>query len=244
MAARLRTVELARVAGVAAIAAVGFWALAGCGGSSKVSSASLMSRLAPESVAPGFHLVRTLDWSDPANLVGEGVRLPERTHPSQAIKEINGAGFEGATGEQLNQGGPSGQTITTGVMKFKSAAGARTVQTWMHGQDLQQPCFEQCIFSPASLAVPGVPAALGVRQHAIGAPPAGPPPAVLAALRRRGITPPTPPPGATTGPPSNYLMEFTIGPYVYFASTSGGNQRGFLAGVKQYYDTVKRLSAS
>jgi hypothetical protein len=39
-------------------------------------------------------------------------------------------------------------------------------------------------------------------------------------------------------------MEFTIGPYVYFASTSGGNQRGFLAGVKQYYDTVKRLSAS
>jgi hypothetical protein len=226
---------------VAAISAVGFWVLAGCGGSSKVSSASLMSRLAPESVAPGFHLVRTLDWSDPANLVAEGFRLPERTHPSQAIKEINGAGFEGAVGEQLNVGGPSGQTVTTGVMKFKSASDARNVQSWMHRQDLQTPCFEQCIFSPASIAVPGVPGALAVRQHAVGAPPAGPPPAVLALLRRRGITPP---PNATTGPPSNYLVEFTIGRYVYFASTGGGNQAGFLAGTKQYYDTVSRLRAS
>jgi hypothetical protein len=185
--------------------------------------------------------VRTLDWSDPANLAHEGFRLPERTHPSQAIKEINGAGFEGAAGEQLNVGGPTGQTITTGVMKFQSASGARKVQSWMHGQDLQQPCFEQCIFSPVNLAVPGVPGALAVRQHAVGAPPAGPPPAVLALLRRRGITPP---PNATTGPPSNYLVEFAIGPYVYFASTSGGNQAGFLAGVKQYYDTVSRLRAS
>jgi hypothetical protein len=241
MAARLRTVNLARLAGAAAVASAGLGLLTGCGGQTKVSSASLMSRLAPESVAPGFHLVRTLDWSDPANLVGEGVRLPERTHPSMAIKEITGAGFEGSAGEQLNQGGPTGQTVTTGVMKFQSAADARKVQNWMHGQDLQQPCFEQCIFSPVSLAVPGVPGALGVRQHPVGAAAAGPPPAVLAALRRRGIGPPA---GATAGPPSNYLMEFTIGPYVYFASINGGNTAGFLAGVKKYYDTVKGLRAS
>ena len=241
MAARLRTVNLARIAGVTAVASAGLGLLAGCGGQTKVSSASLMSRLAPTSVAPGFHLVRTLDWSDPANLVGEGVRTPERTHPSQAIKEITGAGFEGAAGEQLNQGGPMGQTITTGVMKFQSAASARKVQNWMHNQDLQTPCFEQCVFSPVSLAVPGVPGALAVRQRAAGAPPAGPPQAVLALLRRRGIAPP---PGATTGPPNNYLAEFTIGPYLYFASTSGGNQAGFLAGTKQYYDAVSRLRAS
>jgi hypothetical protein len=232
---------------VAAAAVVGLWALTGCGGTSKVSSASLMSRLAPESVAPGFHLVRTLDWSDPANLVGEGIHLPERTHPSQAIKVINGAGFEGAMGEQLNQGGPTGQTITTGVMKLQSASDATKVRDFMHGQDLETPCFEQCIFSPVSLAIPGVPGAVGVRQPPVGpaaAGPTGPSPRILAALRRQGIKPPTPPPGALSGPPTNYFVEFTIGPYLYFASINGGTQGQFIAGAKQYYEKVKRLSTS
>jgi hypothetical protein len=246
MAPRPRTVNLVRIAGVAAAAVVGLWALTGCGGTSKVSSASLMSRLAPESVAPGFHLQRTLDWSNPANLVGEGIHLPERTHPSQAINEINGAGFEGAVGEQLNQGGPTGQTVTSGVMKFQSAADAQKVRDWMHGQDLQQPCFAQCIFSPLNLAIPSVPGAVGVKQVPVGAAagPVGPSPKVLAALRRQGITPPTPPPGATNGPPTNYFVEFAIGPYVYFASVNGGTQGQFIAGAKQYYDSVRRLRAS
>jgi hypothetical protein len=245
MAARLGNVHLDRLAGVAAVASVGLGLLTGCGGSSKVASASLTSRLAPESVAPGFHLQRTLDWSDQANLVGEGFHLPERTHPSQAINEINSSGFEGAAGEQLNQGGPTGQTITTGVMKFQSASDTTKVRDWMHGQDLQQPCSAECSFSPLNLAMPSVPGAVGVKQVPVGAPgPVGPSPKVLAALRRQGITPPTPPPGALSGRPTNYFAEFTIGPYVYFATINGGTQGQFIAGARQYYDTVRRLSAS
>jgi hypothetical protein len=132
-------------------------------------------------------------------------------------------------------------------MKFQSASDATKVRDWMHGQDLQQPCFAQCIFSPLNLAMPSVPGAVGVKQVPVGAAaagPVGPSPKVLAALRRQGITPPTPPPGALSGPPTNYFAEFTIGPYVYFATINGGTQGQFIAGAKQYYDTVRRLSAS
>src|SRR5260370_40846520 len=119
--ARLRNVS--RLAQAGAVAAAGICVVAGCGGQSKVSSTALMPRLAPESAAPGFHLERTLDWSDPTNLVGEGIRLPERTHPSQAVSEIHGAGFEGAAGEQLNQGGPTGSAITAGGPEGPAGSG-------------------------------------------------------------------------------------------------------------------------
>jgi hypothetical protein len=88
---------------------------------------------------------------------------------------------------------------------------------------------------------------VGVKQTpppALVAAAAGPSPKIQAALRRQGITPPTPPPGAQIGPPTNYFVEFTIGPYLYFGSISGGTQADFIAGAKQYYDKVKRLSTS
>jgi hypothetical protein len=46
-------------------------AIASCGGSGgeEVSSASLQGRLLPASALPGFGVQRTLDWSDPVNLV-------------------------------------------------------------------------------------------------------------------------------------------------------------------------------
>src|ERR1700681_731838 len=67
-------------------------ALAGCGGGgSGVSSASLPPRLLPASSTPGFGLERTLDWSDPVNLVGEGLFLPQAAHPSEAVKEFKDA---------------------------------------------------------------------------------------------------------------------------------------------------------
>src|SRR5207244_3165083 len=67
----------------ACLATAGLVALSGCGKSShKVSAASLKSRLAPLSIAPhGFHLLRTLDWSDPVDLATEGMQAPEITHP-------------------------------------------------------------------------------------------------------------------------------------------------------------------
>jgi hypothetical protein len=141
----------------ACAAAVGLGGLTGCGSDSKVSVSSLKPRLLPASLTPGFRVLRTLDWSDPVNLAGEGFFLPELAHPSDAVKEIRGAGFQGALGEQLNRGGPTGDDIRTGVAKFKSAGGAGKVRDWMHREDLQQPCFAQCIFSPRNLVLPGIP---------------------------------------------------------------------------------------
>src|SRR5207247_9225785 len=85
-----------------ACAVVGLGALAGCGSDNEVSAASLKPRLLPVSLVPGFRLLRTLDWSDPVNLVGEGIFLPEATHPSQAVKEGNDSGFRGSGGEDVH----------------------------------------------------------------------------------------------------------------------------------------------
>src|SRR5207237_6995056 len=71
----------------------------GCGGgANKVSSASLQPRLLPSSAvsAAGFGLQRTQDWSDPVNLIGEGLQLPQRTRPSEAVKEFTDAHMEGS----------------------------------------------------------------------------------------------------------------------------------------------------
>src|SRR5437660_12533017 len=104
---------------VAACSLAALGGLTGCGSKAKVSAVSLNPRLLPASFVPGFHLLRTLDWSDPVNLVGEGLFLPEATHPSQAVKEIRGAGFRGSAGEDLNRGGAAGQDVRTGVIKLQ-----------------------------------------------------------------------------------------------------------------------------
>ena len=71
--------------------------LAACGGgddgSDKVSAASLKNRLLPASALPGFRQQRTFDWGDPVNLVGEGLLLPEATHPSSGVKLFRGRWF-------------------------------------------------------------------------------------------------------------------------------------------------------
>jgi hypothetical protein len=225
----------------ACIAAAGLGGLTGCGGKSKVSVASLKPRLLPASLTPGFQALRTLDWSDPVNLVGEGIFLPEATHPSEAVKEVRSAGFRGAAGEELNRGGATGDEIRNGVMKFKSASGAEKVRDWMHREDLQQPCFAECIFAPQNLAIPGVPGAEAVRQVPSAQPPSTPPPGVKLPP---GVKVPRVLPGG--GPPTRYLVEFTVGPYLYFIRAEGNAaaRARFIAGAKQYYDRVKGLSAS
>lgn len=221
-----------------AATAVAMCLLAGCGSSSsKVSYTTLKSRLAPASVAPGFQLQRVFDLADPIDLVGQGMRLPERTQPSRAVTVIRNAGFIVASGDALNQGGPMGATVTTGVVKFKSASGATQIRDWMHQQDLQEPCFSQCIYSTLNMPAPRVPNAVAARQVPNAS--AGPPPAVLAAIRAHKI--PGPPPGGQIGPPTNYFGEFTVGPYLYFGYTQGGAPAQFLAGLKRYYDSVKSL---
>ena len=198
--------------------------IAGCGSSGNggnVSSTSLQPRLLPASQVPGFGLQRTLDWSDPVNLVGEGLALPQITHPSAAVQEFEGAHVRGATGEILTSGSSFNQTeATLGVAQFKSPADATRVRDWMHSQDLHQPCYGQCIFSPysASLAVPN---SRFVVQSSKPPPP-----------------PPGAPPGAKAGPaPANYLAEFTIGPYLYWATLHADStaRARFEEGVKRAY---------
>jgi hypothetical protein len=214
--------------------------LTGCGSESKVSASSLKPRLFPASLTPGFRVLRTLDWSDPVNLVAEGIFLPELTHPSEAVKEVRGAGFRGAVGEQLNRGGPTGDDIRTGVVKFKSASGAEKFRNWMHREDLQQPCFAECIFSPRNLALSGVPGGEAVRQVPSAQPPGTPPPGVKLPP---GVKAPRVLPGS--GPPTRYLAEFTVGKYLYFISTQGNAaaKAKFVAGTQQYYKRVKGLGA-
>ena len=160
---------------------------AGCGGGgSKVSSASLQPRLLPSSSAPGFALERTQDWSDPVNLVGEGLALPQRTRPSDAVKEFTGAHFEGSAGEVLAKGVGFNETaIRVGVAKFASAADAESVRDWMHREDLKQPCYSQCSFAPGSVSVKGFSGIRLVVQKGQAPPlPPGAPPAAKAHVPR------------------------------------------------------------
>lgn len=225
------------VVAAACVATAGLGGLTGCGSESKVSASSLKPRLLPASLTPGFHMLRTLDWSDPVNLVGEGIFLPEVTHPSEAVKEIRDADFRGAAGEQLNRGGPTGDDIRNGVAKFKSTGEADKVRDWMHREDLQQPCFAECIFSPRILPLPSVPGGVAVRQVPSAQAPTPPPGVKLPP----GVKAPRAVPGS--GPPTRYLAEFTIGKYLYFVSTTGNAaaKEKFVAGIQQYYRRVKGL---
>jgi hypothetical protein len=210
---------------VSLVAAGGLAACGGGGSGDKVSFSSLSSRLLPAAQVPGFDRQRTFDWSDPVNLVGEGVRLPEASHPSSGVKAFAHAGLRGAAGERLTRGAPPDEDVVTiGVAELESASAALRARDWMHGQDLQQPCYTACIYSPRSLKVPGVPTATAVMQvpHAPGSPPPGGP--------------------GGSGPPTHYLVEFTVGPYLYFVSTDGrpGDRSKVVGLSKAYYERERK----
>jgi hypothetical protein len=211
-------------------------ALAGCGGGgSGVSSASLQPRLLPASSTPGFGLQRTLDWSDPVNLVGEGLFLPQAVHPSDAVKEFKDAHLKGAAGEVLTNGPPpNGVEVRVGVAQFSSAADANQVRDWMHREDLHQPCFSACIFAPGPVTVAGVPSLRFVVQSSRMT---SPPPGVRIP---RGVRLP---PGANSAP-ANYLAEFTVGPYLYWVILQGDSTAKvrFEDGIKLYYAHAKQIA--
>jgi hypothetical protein len=198
--------------------------VSGCGGGGNVSATSLDPRLLPASFVPGFGLERTLDWSNPIDLVGEGVALPQITHPSAGVEEFKSAHLKGAAGEVLQRGGGlNGSEIHIGVAKFDSASDAAKVRSWMHGQDLQQPCFALCAFSPRSMKLSGVPNSAAVVQTAPLSPPS---------VGRPG-----------TGP-ANYRAEFTVGPYLYWVWFQGDSnaktKSRFDSGLGRYYQHAKR----
>jgi hypothetical protein len=226
--------------GAVAIGLVGLATAAGlaaCGGGSsgKVSSAALEDRLLPASSVPGYRQQRTFDWSDSVNLVGEGLVLPESTHPSEGVKTFHDAGLKGAAGERFAQGKPPDESyLTIGVLKLKSAKAARKARDWMHGQDLLQPCFSACIFSPRNLRIPGVPTATAVQQTPTLSPPG------VKSLRPGAKA--VPPPGVQ-GPPTHYLVEFTTGRYLYFFNGDGSRRdaRKVVTTTQGYYRGVRKL---
>jgi hypothetical protein len=205
-------------------------AAVGCGGGGgKVSATSLEPRLLPASSVPGFGLQRSLDWDDPVNLVGEGLALPQITHPSAAVEEFRQAHLRGAAGEVLSNGAASNATeVRVGVAEFNSATDANRVRDWMHTEDLREPCFGQCIYTTRPVALPGIPSARFVVQSTHLPPP-------------RRI-----PPGAPkfTGGPANYLAEFTIGSYLYWAilQADAGAKANFERGLQRYYLHAKRAA--
>jgi hypothetical protein len=211
-------------------------AATGCGGGGgKVSFASLRPRLLPASAVPGFGLQRTLDWSDPVNLVGEGVFLPQATHPSTAVKEFQGAHLEGAAGEVLTNGaGLDATDVRLGVARFKSASGATQVRDWMHKQDLEQPCFTQCVYTTHPTTVPGVPSVLLVVQSTHV-----PQPHINVKKIPPGVAPPQ-----ARGGPANYLAEFTVGSYLYWAvlQADASAKAKFEQGVRLFYTHASKVA--
>jgi hypothetical protein len=207
---------------------LGAVALAACGGGgAKVSSATLEPRLLPASSVPGFGLQRRFDWSDPVTLVVEGMYLPQALHPSAAVKEVQDNSFDGGAGEVLATGsGPEATEARVGVAKFGSSGDAAAVRDWMHHEDGQQPCFGQCTFAPQARTIKAVPAARFVVQSGTARP-----------------LPPGAPKNARLGPPpANYMAEFTIGPYLYWAFLQGdaSAQSRFEEGVALYYQHAKQ----
>jgi hypothetical protein len=191
-----------------------------CGGSGQVSAKSLEPRLLPASAVPGFGLARTLDWSDPVNLVGEGVALAGFTHPSAGVKEFQDAHLKSAAGEILTRGaGLEVDEIHVGVAKLGSASDAVKVRGWMHGQDLSEPCPTACVFRPQPMKLSEVPDSAAVVQTAIGEP---------------------------ASAPANYRAEFTRGPYLYWVWFQGNpsetTKSMFAAGISRYYQHAKQQS--
>jgi hypothetical protein len=215
-------------------------AIAGCGGGGKVSSASLEHRLPPSGSVPGFGVQRTLDWSNPIDLVGEGLALPQVTAPSAAVKEFSDRNLRGAAGRIFVQGSGLEETlIRVGVAKFDSAADANAVRDWMHDKDLEQPCYGKCIFAPAPVAIAGIPSARFVEQSSHVTPPPGPPPGFPGPGAKGRRAP------VVVGPaPANYLAEFTVGPYLYWVilQATAGSRAKFEAGLNSFYARARGMS--
>jgi hypothetical protein len=236
-------------ASVVLLATASLLAAAGCGGSDDgTSPASLKSRLLPASAVPSagtqarprvigpiprgvppppslptsggrFTVERYFGWKDPIDVVAEGISIPQATRPSEAVDVVKKAGFDAGAGELLTQKG-IGPQLQLDALKFKSTGGAGDVRDYLHEQDLKQPCFKACSENVSDLKLNGISGAKAARQVPL-----------------RKLPPNAPPPF------DHYVVEFTVGPYLYVGSINGGpreiRQRLFEQGAKAFYDHVK-----
>jgi hypothetical protein len=196
---------------------------AGCGGDDETSPASLKAQLVPASQLR-LKVEEPFEWDNPIDFIVDGVLIPAGTKHSDAIEEIDDFGFEAGYGEILRPRG-GGPDIHLDVAKFDSDDGARDARDYLHQQDLQQPCFAACSVNPEDLDVNGVPNLEGVHQ---------------VPLPKAQI-----PPGA--GPPfERFVVEFTIGPYLYIVDAGGAPgdtpPRRFASGTKIVYEYASQRS--
>jgi hypothetical protein len=196
----------------------------GCGGGDGkgASPSDLKPLLLPAGSFP-VNVQRTFEWDNPTDFVAQGLSLPDSTEPSQAIAAIDRAGFEAAAGQLL---APPVVDLTaySEVAKFDSDSGASKALDDLHAQDLLRPC-SSCGVIARPLVVSGIPNAKGAHQA----------------------------PMAVNGSPSaagptfeRYVVEFTIGPYLFLGKVTG--QPGlvpaglFTGGMKSFYGYARKRS--
>jgi hypothetical protein len=222
MAARsvIRTAML--VASVAALVTA-----TGCGGSDEgTDPASLKPRLLPASqFPPGFKLERPFEWDNPIDAAVQGLSLPQATDPSDAVDALKQAGFDAGAGEYLTtKQGENGPAVGISVYKLGSSDEARDLQTYMHKQDLQQPCYQICSEFPSELKVSGIPGVTAVKQ-----------------IPQKHLPKNAPPPF------DHYIVEFTDGQYLYRGETYDGPNKvspaRFEKSARDYYSHAKQQSS-
>jgi hypothetical protein len=166
------------------------------------STSDLKSQLLPATDVKGFKVERTFEWDNSTDLAVQGLFLPEETAPSDAVGEIDDAGFDAAAGESLvvAKGKPfDGPRMQIDVIATGSDEDAKKLRDYLHGQDLKQPCFQVCSVNPSSIAVPGIPDAKGAQ-----------------------LVPQKEPPPNAPPPFQAYAVEFPIGDQLYFVGGGGG----------------------
>jgi hypothetical protein len=203
-------------------------AVAGCGGSDDngTDPASLKPRLLPASqFPPGFNLERPFEWDNPIDAAVEGLSLPQATPPSEAVDVLKKDDFDAGAGEFLTtKQGENGPAVGISVYKLGSGDDARDLQTYMHKQDLQQPCYKICSESPSELKVSGIPGVTAVKQ-----------------IPQKHLPKDAPPPF------DHYVFEFTDGQYLYRGETFDGPNKvspaRFEKSARDYYSHVKQQSS-
>jgi hypothetical protein len=188
--------------------------VAGCGGGddSGTSPSELRSMLLP---ATEFNVKvdRAFEWDNSTDFTVQGLSLPPATEPADAAAVIDRAGFEAGAGQLLSPAGGNPRAYSE-VVKFESQDGASNALAYLHAQDLLEQC-SRCDVVARPMPVAGIPNAKGAHQT----PPIGRPASGVNFER--------------------FVVEFTIGPYLYLGKVTGPPglvpQALFGAGIKALY---------
>jgi hypothetical protein len=154
---------LARGAAVAAALAV-LPLLPGCaeGVDRKATPDELRGLLIRASSLRGYRLRRTMLWDKPADAVFEGMRLPESTRRSHAVRFLEKQGFQAGAGQWLTD--DRGAQVRIAVIELGSIAAARNLHAYARAEAFEQPCWGVCGQRASDFDVAGMPGSSGVRQ--------------------------------------------------------------------------------